>query len=84
MCLEGGWCFSNAYLMTLQLSTFAYVTSLCLWQGGVSGLQVIDFVVISFEVHSVLDSLGLISRRMSVSCFGIDFLGDCVVKSDCS
>ena len=65
LCLEGGCCFSNAYLMTLQLSTFASVTSLCLRQGGVSGLQIIDFVVISFEVHSVLDSPGLISRRMS-------------------
>ena len=55
--------FSNAYLMTLQLSFFASVTSLCLWQGGVSGLQVIDFVVISFEVQSILDLPGLIKEN---------------------
>ncbi len=65
LCLERGCCFSNSYLMTLlHLSTFAAVTSLWLWQGGLSGLQVIDFVVISFEVHSILFSPGLISRRM--------------------
>jgi len=46
LCLEGCCCFSNSYLVTLQSSTFAAVTSLCLWPGGVSGLQVIDFVVI--------------------------------------
>ncbi len=64
-CLEGTCGFVRAYLITVQLSSIAAFTSLQLWQGGVSELQVIDGVVISFEAHLGLNSPGLISRRMS-------------------
>ena len=59
LCSRGHYCFSKSYLITLQLSSVATFTSLCLWPGGISELQVIDLDVLSLSEHKELDSPGM-------------------------
>ena len=59
LCSRGHCCFSKSYLITLQLSSVATFTSLCLWPGGISELQVIDLGVLSLSEHMELDSPGM-------------------------
>ncbi len=87
LCSRGHCCFSKSYLITLQLSSVATFTSLCLWPGGISELQVIDLVVLSLFEHKELDSPGTTLRSNLGVCLCMDILGDCAVarrmKSDC-
>ena len=73
--LKGFCCLSNSYLITLQLSSVATFTSLCLWPGGICELQVIDFVSFSILAHSVLDSPGMTLRRISGVLFVYGYSG---------
>lgn len=59
LCSRGHCCFSKSYLITLQLSSVATFTSLCLLPGGVSEMQVIDFSLFSLFEHTELDSPGM-------------------------
>ncbi len=66
LCSRGHCCFSKSCLITLQLSSVATFTSLCLWPGGISEfLQVIDLAVLSLSEHKELDSPGMTLRSNS-------------------
>lgn len=75
LCSRGHCCFSKSYLITLQLSSVATFTSLCLWPEGISELQVIDWVVLSLVEPTELDSPGMTFKSNSGVLFVYGYSG---------